>query len=144
MKRWVTVVSVAFAVSFVLAACGGGGGAPPPPPPPAPGEASTPTTPEMPSEPGDVAGGKTVVDIRDLKFVPETVTVPSGTTVVFTNSDKVPHTIKKTSGPGEDFDSGPLSPGATYQQVFSEQGRVKIKDPDRPETELEIIVEKNQ
>jgi plastocyanin len=98
----------------------------------------------MPSEPGDVAGGRTVVDIRDLKFVPETVTIPAGTTVVFTNSDKVPHTLRKKSGPGPDFDSGPLNAGATFQQVFPEEGRIKITDPDRPETELTVIVEKNQ
>lgn len=106
---------------------------------------AAPTVPaEEPSEPGETAGGQVVVDIVDLEFVPNELNVPAGATVIFTNSDDVSHTVTKREGPGPDFDSGPIQPGGTFQQVFPDSGIVEIFDKSRPATELTITVEESE
>ena len=137
MKRVVGIVTVVLAgFAFIGAGCGssGGGGSPPP-------SGSSPITG---AAPGELEGGRVAVDIKDLKFDPEELTIPAGATVVFTNSDHVSHTIKKVDGPDEpDFDSGPLEPGTTFSQTFSRRGTYQIRDPERPTTEMTIEVQKD-
>ena len=62
--------------------------------------------------------------MKDIQFVPKDVTVKAGTTITWTNSDQVPHTVTKEGGPGADFDSGNVDPGATFEQTFDEPGKV--------------------
>ncbi len=53
-------------------------------------------------------------------FVPQSIHVDAGDTVTWTNQDQVPHTAT-----GEDRDvlqSGTISPGSSFSQVFSEAG----------------------
>jgi plastocyanin len=126
-------VAAALATALLLAACGE---EEMPPPPTAPAE--------QPAEPGAAEGGQVVVDIQDLEFVPNDVNVPAGATIVFTNSDDVSHTVTKRSGPGPDFDSGPIEPGGTFQQVFPKEGVVEVFDTSRPRTELTITVEESE
>lgn len=127
--------AVALLAALLLAGCGGGSEQPPP-------ASGGPTGPmEPPAEPGVVEGGRVVVDLQDLQFVPEDVNVPAGATVTFTNSDQVSHTVTKDKGPGPDFDSGPIPPGGTFSQVFPDAGVVQIIDKNRPETELTVTVE---
>ena len=58
------------------------------------------------------------VDITNFAFVPATVTISRGTTVVWTQQDSgVSHTVTGTG-----FDSGPLSQGDTFNQTFNEAG----------------------
>lgn len=70
----------------------------------------------------------TTVDISALatSFSPATATVPTGTTVVWTNQSSAPHTV--TSGTGSSaadagalFD-GDLAPGETFQFTFTTPG----------------------
>ncbi len=126
-----SVACVALATALVVAGCGGE--SPPPVSPTVPSEA--------PADAGQVEGGQVVVDIQDLEFVPNDVNVPAGATIVFTNSDDVSHTVTKRSGPGPDFDSGPIEPGGTFQQVFPKEGVVEVFDSSRPRTELTVTVE---
>lgn len=64
------------------------------------------------------------VEIRNVAFAPKRLTVQAGTTVRWTNSDtEILHTVTKVSGPGEDFDSGNVYPGMTYERRFDERGR---------------------
>ncbi len=137
MKRWVGIVTVVLAVGLISAGCGGGGGGGAPP---------TGSSPLTGAPPGEEEGGKVAVDIKDLKFHPDELSVTAGTTVVFTNSDHVPHSIKLVEGPpgAPRFDTGPLESGSTTQQVFKKVGTYKIEDPDRPTTELTLDVEKEE
>lgn len=83
------------------------------------------TTDETETEGGGAAGGgggAESVDIVDIDFDPREITVPAGTTVTWTNTGDLPHTVTKDSGPGEDFDSGSLSSGDTFEQTFTEPG----------------------
>jgi plastocyanin len=121
MKKLLVLLIACLALT--LAACGddddddGGGGS----------AATTPTeqtdtgAAEKPSGGG---GGTETVDMKDIQFVPKDVTVDAGTTITWTNSDSVPHTVTKEGGPGADFDSGNVDPGATFEQTFDEAGTV--------------------
>ncbi len=97
------------------------------------GEAGAPTTEQTETtEPPAATGGETViVDIPAIEFDPAEVTVTAGTTVKWTNTDDLPHTVTKESGPGPDFDSGDLEPisgegsrPAIFEQTFTETGTV--------------------
>ena len=60
------------------------------------------------------------VDIKSSTFVPVTVGISKGTTVMWTNDDGVQHTV--TSVPQGAFDSGPIDPGKTYSYTFNQAG----------------------
>jgi plastocyanin len=111
-------------LALPLAACGsddnsGGGGG---------GSSATPQSDTGAAKKPDASkkpAAKTVtVDMKDIKFNPKSVTVKAGTTVKWTNSDQVPHTVTKTAGPGAQFDSGSVDPGGEYQQTFDKKGKV--------------------
>ena len=57
------------------------------------------------------------VSIVDFSFEPATLDVAAGTTVVWTNDGRAPHTVT-----GEFADSGVLEPSQTFSQTFSEGG----------------------
>ena len=95
------------------------------------GGASTQTTEQTdtgaaPPAEDKAGGGETVeVDIPSISYDPAEVTVKAGTTVKWTNSDDLPHTVTKDGGAGPDFDSGDLEPGGgEFEQTFDEPGTV--------------------
>jgi plastocyanin len=59
------------------------------------------------------------VSIKDFAYDPSTITVPAGTTVIWTNLDTVPHTVTSTTGK---FDSGILGPGRQFNYIFNDLG----------------------
>lgn len=59
------------------------------------------------------------VDIDNLKFAPADLTVPVGTTVVWTNREVIPHTVRSTS---EAFDSGIMEQGDVFEFTFESEG----------------------
>jgi plastocyanin len=63
--------------------------------------------------------GGTPVDISDFKFNPATLTVPVGTTVVWTNNDEEPHTIAAKDG---SFRSPGMDTHGTYSYTFATPG----------------------
>jgi plastocyanin len=77
-------------------------------------------------EPADGGGaGKAVkVSMKDIKFVPQDVTVSEGGTITWTNDDSPPHTVTKEKGPGPDFDSGNIDPGGNYKRTFNAAGKI--------------------
>jgi plastocyanin len=60
------------------------------------------------------------VDIRDFAFSPNPVEVPVGGTVTWTNQDQVPHTA--TAEDRGVLQSGTISPGSSFSQVFDQAG----------------------
>ena len=135
MKKLLALLIACLALS--VAACGddddddGGGGA------------GTPTTEQSDTVTPPPTGGGTAhdVDIPDITFEPETLTVKAGATVTWTNSDDVPHTVTKDGGPGEDFDSGNLAPGDTFEQTFDTAGKVDYVCTIHPGQEGSVTVE---
>ncbi len=97
----VGVASILLAVAVLIAGCGGGDD----------GADRTSS-----SGGGETAATKAVT-IRDYLYAPETITVPVGTTVTFTNRDSTQHTA--TSKQSGAFESGSLDTG--------ESGEVKLE-----------------
>ena len=62
----------------------------------------------------------TVVDIKDSAYIPDSVEIPVGATVTWTNSDTAPHTA--TAKDREALQSGTLNPGDSYSQTFDQPG----------------------
>lgn len=131
MNKALVLVALSIPLTLAAAGCGGGGG----------GGGASASTSHPPAPQGEAQGGRVIVDIRDLQFQPDEVDVPSGSAVVFTNSDQVSHTVTKKSGRGPDFDSGPIEPGGTFSQVFNDKGTVRVEDSSRPATDMTINVE---
>jgi plastocyanin len=90
-------------------------------------EATTPAVESPTTEQTDTAGGGgDTVDVvmRDTAFVPQDVEVKSGQTILWTNEDPFAHTVTKEAGPGDDFDSGDVEGGGTYEQTFTDAGEI--------------------
>ena len=92
---------------------GGGGGA---------------NTTEQPADTGDSGGGGggAEVAMEGIQFSPKDVTVSAGETITFTNNEAVPHDVHKSSGPGDDFASGPsggMKEGDTFELTLDEPGK---------------------
>ena len=120
MKKLLALLIACLALT--IAACGddddddGGGST---------GTATTEQTDTGKAPSGGGGGGETAeVDIPDISFEPDSLTVKAGTTVTWTNSDDIPHTVTKDGGPGAEFDSGNLAAGDTFEQTFDEAGKV--------------------
>ena len=105
-------------LAFGLVACGGddeesdagGGGA---------------STTEQPADTGG-GGGGTEVSMESVQFTPKDVTVAAGETITFVNNEAVPHDVHKTSGPGDDFASGPsggMQEGDTFELTLDQPGK---------------------
>jgi plastocyanin len=75
------------------------------------------------------------VDIHDLQFDPQVMTVPVGTTVTWTVHDETAHIIQTDDfqQQGKDqrnqFASQPLSPGDSYSHRFDAPGTYTYSDP---------------
>jgi len=67
---------------------------------------------------------KGVGTTQGLNYVPVTVTVANGGTVVWTNNDPSPHTVTSTNVPSgaSTFDSGNMNANATYSHKFTVAG----------------------
>jgi plastocyanin len=59
------------------------------------------------------------VDIRDSSYGPSALTIPQGTTVVWTNSGSYPHTV---TADDNTFDSGKMVQGDSFSFSFEEPG----------------------
>src|SRR5688500_10322229 len=57
---------------------------------------------------------------NDLSFDPPQINVPTGSIVSWTNADSIQHTV--TSDEQGLFDTGPISPGDTFENVFDSAG----------------------
>ena len=66
---------------------------------------------------------------QGLNYVPASVTVAKGGSVVWKNNDPVPHTVTSTSVPSgaSSFDSGNMNSTATYTVTFIVSGTYQYK-----------------
>jgi len=61
------------------------------------------------------------IDIRKFAFSPAEVTVPVGSTVIWTNDDETPHTVAAND---HGFVSKALDTGDRYEHTFDQEGDV--------------------
>lgn len=90
-------------------------------------------------------GSKVVtVEIRDYKFVPETVTVHQGDTVEWKNDDKVLHTATaegQAQNQKQAFDSGSIATAATWRYVAGTKGKFNYSCTFHPYMKGELTVQ---
>jgi plastocyanin len=79
-----------------------------------------------------------VVDIRDMRFAPRTLTIAAGDTVIWTNSDSMPHTATSED---DAFDSGNLDEGQSFSFTFTEPGTYEYRCDYHSEMTGTIVVE---
>lgn len=68
---------------------------------------------------GAAAAAPAMVTIRTFAFQPQTITVPAGSTVVWTNEDDAPHTVTSTD---HRLNSPGLDQGERFTATFAEPG----------------------
>ena len=83
--------------------------------------------------------GEAILDQRKLTFVPHVLTVVTGTTVVFRNSDDVWHNIFSTS-PAKRFNLGTYAKGVDKRLVLDKPGVVELLCNVHPEMSGFIVV----
>jgi plastocyanin len=84
-----------------------------------------------------LAGGTAAVDVNDFKFATPVLTVPAGTTVVWTNHDEEPHTVTSASGA---FGSTGLSHDESFSRTFASPGRYEYFCALHPHMKGTVIV----
>ena len=84
-------------------------------------------------------GQKTyTVSIVSYAFQPSTMTVPRGTSVTWRNTASITHTVTSNTGA---FNSGNLSPGATFTHQFSQAGTYQYHCNIHPSMTGTIVVQ---
>lgn len=97
----------------------------------------TTTAPAAAATTAPAAGGGAAVTIVKFSFDPETITVPVGSTVTWTNQDlDTPHAIKFADGM-----SGTLNQGASYSKTFSTAGTYTYQCGVHPYMKGTVIVQ---
>ena len=125
MRKWLALMLGCLAFGLVAAGCGsddddsgGNGGGD------ASGEEQQPAETDGPTADEGSTGGA-AVGMKNIQFQPAEISVKAGETITFTNDEAVPHDVKKTGGPGGDFESGPeggMSEGDTYELTLNRAG----------------------
>ncbi len=77
-------------------------------------------TPEVAGSGQGEEAGTVTVEISDFAYGPDTVTIPAGGTVTWTNRDAAPHTA--TARDREVLQSGTLEQGESFSQTFATPG----------------------
>ena len=108
---------------FGLASCQSTAPKPAPAPVPAPVPGPSPTV---------------EVEISGFAFKPDTLTIPPGTTVTWTNLDGPPHTVTTRE---KGYDSKTLSTGDTFSYTFDENSTYEYYCTIHPFMIATIIVE---
>ena len=76
------------------------------------------------------------VELHGLRMDPRLLVVPVGATVVFKNSDRVPHTLR-----GETAVAAETTPGGqTRTQKFPSPGEYRIRDEEYPHLSGMVLV----
>lgn len=78
------------------------------------------------------------ITIDNFKFTPVSLTVPAGTTVVWSNRDDLPHTVVERN---QKFKSKALDTGDSYSFTFSEPGTYEYFCGLHPKMVGKVVVE---
>jgi plastocyanin len=87
---------------------------------------------------GSGGGGEETVEIADLAFSPDTLTVAVGTTVTWENSDSLPHT---STSEDEVWTSGTLGSGDEFSVNFEQAGTFSYFCEIHPSMIGSVVVE---
>ena len=105
---------------------------------PIPTKAPTETITSTGTSTATVTSSPVAIEIKNFAFIPSTITIPKGTTVIWVQYDSAPHTV--TSSVGKGFDSGTLDPGDTFSWTFNDVGAFSYICSFHPNMKGTIIV----
>lgn len=94
----------------------------------------------LPAEGSKAAPQIHTVKIKGMVFVPATLEVSVGDTVVWVNEDLVPHTATAIAGDTKVFDSGVLPAKATWKYVAAKSGTIPYVCLLHPTMKATLIV----
>ncbi|HYH11566.1 MAG TPA: ScyD/ScyE family protein [Thermomicrobiales bacterium] len=92
---------------------------------------------ERANDDGKAATGAQAVQIHNFSFTPQTLEVPAGTTVTWTNLDSVAHTATADDGT---FNSGNLNPNESFSFRFDTPGTYVYNCSYHPNMQGTIVV----
>ncbi len=107
---------------------------------------TTPTpTPTITTSQTTSPSGSMMITIQNFAFSPASITVPRGSTVMWTNQDSVQHQIindaTTTSGQGQIFESNPIGQGQSYSFTFNTAGTYPYHCNIHPSMKGTVIVQ---
>lgn len=121
------------------------------------GVAGAEPAPEEATEEESAASGAVATDAVDMPpgaydpnqiaYSPDVIVVPVGTTVTWTNSDQLPHTVTSGTSDGRAgepdgiMDSGDMAPGDTFSFTFNEAGEYPYYCTPHPWMRGAVLVE---
>jgi plastocyanin len=80
------------------------------------------------------------IDQLHLRFTPNILAIPVGTTVEFQNSDQVMHNVFSPARRGDDFDLGTYPEGESRYHTFDEAGSFVVLCHVHPEMAAWVVV----
>jgi plastocyanin len=95
--------------------------------------------PSLAGSAGDKPASTAVVKIDNFSFGPATVTIPSGTTITWTNNDDVPHVV--SSDDGKLFKSKALDTDDHFSFTFTKPGTYNYYCAIHPKMVAKIVVQ---
>jgi plastocyanin len=104
---------------------------------PVPPAALATLPPPKPAHPADTSGGPSV-SIENFNIVPATLTVPAGTTVVWTNHDDVEHTVTASDNA---FTSAAIQTDGQFSYTFTTPGTYAYFCAIHPFMTAKVIVQ---
>ena len=79
--------------------------------------------------------------ISNYRYMPQSIEVPAGTTITWTNEDDVSHTVTATD---RSWNSGVIRPGATWSRTFTAPGTYEYFCTPHPQMKGTVIVRAQQ
>lgn len=105
---------------------------------------AVPAAPAAVQPAAPAASGETAeVSIIASAFDPAILNINKGTTVIWTNDDRINHRVEHLPELPSDrllFRSESLSPGQTFRYTFSQPGRYKYSDPQQAGGRTALII----
>jgi plastocyanin len=83
---------------------------------------------------------ETTIDQKDLKFVPDSITINAGDTVRFTNSDHFYHDVTIINPDGTSDDKGLINYKQEFAVSFAKPGTYKVRCRLHPAMKATITV----
>lgn len=91
---------------------------------------------------GPVAPRTVIIEQHHLQFHPKVTTIPAGSTVIFTNHDKLYHNVFSIS-PANEFNIDTYDPGKPVRVKFDRVGVVNLLCKAHPEMSAWVVVTSN-
>lgn len=103
-----------------------------------PSSANAPTFPPFQTGPPGPMAQVALINIQNFQFDSASFTVKKGTTIVWNNSDSMPHTV--TSDEGSELASPSIEHGGTYPHTFNSVGTFTYHCAIHPSMKGTVVV----